>query len=411
MIRTFVIPAVIVLIFIAGAGALMATAPSLQPDTPDPIAVTVRVQEVSPEDVRLQVASQGSAQPTQESQLIPEVSGRVDWVSPSLVTGGAFKQGDTLLRIDSADYRRALTRAEATMTRAAAEQENAKFEDERLASLADRQLVSRSAREDALRRLRVAEATLADARAAEQQARADLARTAVKAPFDGLVRSETVDVGQYAARGSAVASIYAADAVEVRLPISDRQLAFLDLPLTQRGAIEPGSQPLVTLTADYAGQELSWDGRIVRTEAAIDTASRMVYLVARVDGDAGAVPLNVGLFVNAQIRGREASDVVVLPRAALRNDNQVLVVDRENRLRFRQISLLRLREDDVLIRDGLAAGELVCVSAIQTAIDGMNVVPIFDPASDRAARIEATAPAAPPAPPLETIEVTRADAS
>jgi RND family efflux transporter MFP subunit len=410
MIRTFVIPAVIVLIFVAGAGALMATAPSLQPDTPDPIAVTVRVQEVSPEDVLLQVASQGSAQPTQESQLIPEVSGRVDWVSPSLVTGGAFKKGDTLLRIDSADYQRALTRAKAAMTRAAAEQENARFEDERLASLADRQLVSRSAREDALRRLRVAEAALADARAAEQQAQADLARTAVKAPFDGLVRSESVDVGQYAARGSAVASIYAADAVEVRLPISDRQLAFLDLPLTQRGAIEPGNQPFVTLNAEYAGQELSWDGHIVRTEAAIDTASRMVYLVARIDSTDGPIPLNVGLFVNAQIRGREAKDVAVLPRSALRNDNQVLVVDRENRLRFRQVSLLRLREDDVLIQDGLNAGELVCVSAIQTAIEGMNVVPIFDPASDRAASVDDIAPAAAP-PPLETIEVTRADAS
>jgi hypothetical protein len=85
-------------------------------------------------------------------------------------------------------------------------------------------------------------------------------------------------------------------------------------------------------------------------------------------------------------------------------------VDRENRLRFRQVSLLRLREDDVLIQDGLNAGELVCVSAIQTAIEGMNVVPIFDPASDRAASVDDIAPAAAP-PPLETIEVTRADAS
>jgi multidrug efflux pump subunit AcrA (membrane-fusion protein) len=187
-------------------------------------------------------------------------------------------------------------------------------------------------------------------------------------------------------RGTPIASIYASDEVEIRLPISDRQLAYLDLPIGQRGALPHALQPEVILSTEYAGQDIEWRGSIVRTEAAIDTSSRMVYLVARVEADNKSVPLSVGLYVNADIQGRSANNVVVLPRTALRNNNQVLVVDAEQRLRYRKVELLRLYQDNLLINSGLAAGERVCVSPIQTAIDGMTVKPIVDPPLDLASQ-------------------------
>ncbi|MGI9328178.1 MAG: efflux RND transporter periplasmic adaptor subunit [Pseudomonadales bacterium] len=404
MIRGLLIPTAIVAAFSFGALTLMATAPELQPDTPEPIAVTVRVQEVNPTDLRLKIHSQGSVMPSTESQLIPEVSGRVSWVSPSLVAGGYFDKGDVLVRIEPQDYRNSKDRARAGLVRAEAEQEHAKFEYQRMVSLAERQLASKSQLEDALRKLRVADATLTDARAGLSQARQELGRTELRAPFAGLVRNETVDIGQFVSRGSSIGSIYASDRVEVRLPISDRQLAFLDLPIGHQGAIAESEQAPVILSAEYAGRNIRWAGQIVRTEASIDTTSRMVYLVAQVNAEEQEAPLNVGLFVEAEIQGRHASDIVVLPRTALRNGNQVLIVDDNNRLRYRDIKTLRLYQDDVLIENGLIAGELVCVSPIQTAIDGMGVTPIFDPAADRAATIE-------PSPletsvPIETIEVS-----
>ena len=189
-----------------------------------------------------------------------------------------------------------------------------------------------------------------------------------------------MDIGQFISRGSPIATLYASDQVEVRLPIADRQLAFLNLPPTLRGELPTELQPNVTLETEYAGQRLVWEGKIVRTEAEIDISSRMVQLVARVDQAKNTAPLAVGLFVEAEIEGLSAEDIYVLPRSALRNDNQVLVVDADNKLNFRSIDTLRLYQDNVLIREGLNAGDKVCISPIQTAIEGMSVNPVAEEA-------------------------------
>lgn len=376
MMRKLVIPVLILVGSVFGAVTLLATSPELEPTAVEPVPTAVRVQEVTPEPIQLTVHSQGTVVPNTESELIPEVSGRVVWISPSLVNGGYFKAGESLLRLEDNDYQSALERARSSLTRAEAEYEHARFEYQRLKSLEDRQLASRSQIENQLRAYRVAEASLRDARAAFDQASRDVARTDIKAPFEGLVREESVDIGQFVSRGAPIATIYADDQAEVRLPIADRQLAFLNVPLGQRGELPAEEQPNVTLTAEYAGRTLTWNGKIVRTEAQIDTSSRMVHVVARVSNADQEVPLNVGLFVNAEIEGLLVDDVVVLPRNALRNGDRVLVVDADNTLHFRDIEPLRLYRDEVIVKSGLAAGERVCVSPLQTAIEGMAVKPI-----------------------------------
>ena len=383
MIRTIVIPSAIVIAFLFGAATLMATAPELEPSSIKPVPVTVRVQNVDMEAIQLKVHSQGSVVPSTVSQLIPEVSGRVTWTSPNLVAGGYFAAGQELARIDELDYKNARDRAKAALNRAKAEVEHARFEYGRLKSLAERKLTSRSALENGLRAFRVSQAAFEDATVSFEQAEENLNRTVLRAPFDGLVKSENVDIGQFAARGQAIATLYASDIVEVRLPIADRQLAFLNLPSLRTGNLPETQQPSVTLTAEYGGRTLNWAGKIVRTEAEIDTASRMVQLVARVETQADQPGLSVGLFVNAEISGIAVEDVVVLPRSSLRNENQVLIVDGESKIRFRTVTPLRLYQDSVLIADGLVEGDRVCVSTLQTAIEGMNVNPISENADAR----------------------------
>ena len=377
MIRHLIIPVFILGIFLFLAATLMATAPVIEPSSVEKLATTVRVVEIQPKSVQLKVNSQGSVMPSTESQLIPEVSGKVSWMSPNLVAGGYFDDQEILIRVDDTDYKTKLDRAQANLTRAEAEQQHNEFEYRRMQSLVKRNLVSRSQLENALRAYRVAEASLQDATANFNQAEQDLARTQIRAPFAGLVRSENVDIGQFVSRGSPIATIYAGNQAEVRLPIADRQLAFLNIPVSIRGEIPQEFQPEVTLTAQYAGQTLKWKGNIVRSEAEIDVSSRMVQLVARVESASNPVPLSIGLFVSAEIQGLAAKNIVVLPREALRNDNQVLVVDDENRLRFRKIETLRLYQDDLLVQAGLEAGERVCISPLQTAIEGMVVNPVI----------------------------------
>ena len=378
MIRTFVIPTAIVLLFLSVAATLMATAPVLEPANDTPTPLTVRVRTIETESIELKVHSQGTVAPSTVSQLSPEVSGRVIWTSPNLVAGGYFEAGQELARIDDLDYRNAQNRANAALKRATAEVEHAKYEYGRLRSLAERKLVSRSALENGLRAYRVTQAAFEDAQANSEQAQENVKRTVLRAPFTGLVRAENIDIGQFASRGQPIATLYANNVVEVRLPIADRQLAFLNLPPLRNGNFPEYMQPTVKLSADYGGQTREWFGKIVRAEAEIDTSSRMVQLVARVESAEDSQDLSVGLFVTAEIAGLAVENIVRLPRSAIRNDNQVLVVDTENRLRFRDIQPLRLYRDNVLINAGLIPGERVCVSTVQTAIEGMAVNPVAD---------------------------------
>jgi RND family efflux transporter MFP subunit len=238
----------------------------------------------------------------------------------------------------------------------------------------------------------VAESNLLDARAALEQAERDLERTEILAPFDGRIRDEQVDIGQFVNRGNAVARVYATDYAEIRLPIPDAQLAFLDV-----GTIGPGSpveigSAVVRLSAIFAGVPTEWEGRVVRTEGEIDQRTRMVTVVARVEdpyhmnSDLPQVPLAVGLYVQAEIEGPQVENAIVVPRYAMRNESRILVVDRENRLHSRAVEILRIDLDDVLVQGPLPPGERICVSPLQVVVEGMQVRTVEDaaaPPSDR----------------------------
>ncbi|MEC7976056.1 MAG: hypothetical protein VX142_09570, partial [Pseudomonadota bacterium] len=143
MLRTLLIPVGILATFLFGAATLMATAPTLTPESVAPTPLTVRVIDAQPQTMNLTVTSQGTVTPLIESQLIPEVSGKIEWMSDSLVVGGFFNQGDELIRVEALDYETALSRAEAALLRAEAELEHSKFELMRMRSLEERNLASR----------------------------------------------------------------------------------------------------------------------------------------------------------------------------------------------------------------------------------------------------------------------------
>jgi RND family efflux transporter MFP subunit len=396
----------------------------IAPRQPPVITPIVRTVLAEPTTLQLRVKAHGTVVPRRESDLVPQVSGAVVWVSPELVPGGFFESDQPLVRIDQADYEVALEGARASVARAESEYARAKKERARQRRLGS--VASQSNIDDADNGYRVAAASRRSARSTLERAERDLARTELGAPYAGRVRSEQVDVGQFASRGVPLAKLYAVDYAEVRLPLPDRDLAYLDLVLARRNRVtepEPaparelesialldewtgdsdlneefevarGSQPeptaddrgpVVVLRAEFAGQHHAWRGHIVRTEGELDPKSRMVQVVARVEDPYGAEegderpPLAVGLFVEAEIEGRIVENVFVLPRAALRRDrtgegaHRVLVVDQELRLRFRDVDLLRTEHGRVIVSDGLQPGERVCISPLRAVTDGMRV--------------------------------------
>lgn len=375
-----VLPIVVVAVGAAGAAIMIMSRPVVQRRPPEVLPPLVRTFPVATEDLHLSVHAQGTVAPRVESALVSEVSGRVLSLSPSLVAGGFFEAGEVLLTIDARDYELAVIQARGNLAQAelrlAQEQEEAEVARSEWKNLGRGEPSALALREPQLAEARAA---LEAARAHLEQAERNLKKTRVTAPYRGRVREKQVDVGQFVGAGAPLARIYAVDAAEVRLPLPDADLAYLDLPRGDRGASSEASGPPVVLRAIFAGERHEWHGHIVRTEGEIDPRSRMVHVVARVQDPYGRgagpdhPPLKVGLFVEAEITGKKVENVIVLPRAALREDGRVLVVDDEDRLRFREIEVLQTERDRVIVTAGLEPDERICLSPLATVVDGMKV--------------------------------------
>ncbi|MDX1649752.1 MAG: efflux RND transporter periplasmic adaptor subunit, partial [Myxococcota bacterium] len=395
------LPAIVLAAGLLGTTALVVVSPAARPGAPEVEPPVVEILEVQPRAVRLSVSAQGTVEPRTETELVSEVAGRVVWVSPRFEAGGFFRADEPLLRLDDRDPRNAVERAAAAVERAESELSLAEATAQRRRSLREAGASSRAALDEAESRAQVAAANLRDARARLDQAQHDLDRCTLRAPFDGRVRETRVDVGAYLAPGARVGRVFAVDYAEVRLPIPNADLAFLEVPLgydAAPGALpEPGGEvaegtdeeaapasgsdpegPTVRLRGRWAGREHTWTGSLVRTEGALDARTRMVHAVVRVEdpyarGEEGDAPLPVGLFVEAEIEGRLFPGLVELPRSALREDDVVVVVDEHERMERRRVEVVRVDRDRVFVGAGLRPGERVATTRLDVVVDGMSV--------------------------------------
>ena len=330
---------------------------------------------------RLTIQSQGTVLPRTRTTLISEVSGAVLEVSPQFVVGGVFKAGDVLMQLDPTDYKVALQRAEARLISMNAQ---LSFEQARSAQ-AEKEwaMTGRPASEAPLLALRKpylaeAKANVLQAEAEVLQAQQKLDKTTIRAPYAGMVSEKMADIGQFVATGSKLGEIFAIDYGEVRLPLTKRDLAKLDL-----GAISTGSaSSAVTLSASVGGSEVQWDALLVRSEGVVDQRNRAQYLVAQIDdpynirqvGDRPA--LLMGTFVRATIAGKKLDKIFAVPRHALLEGDNIAAVDEDNRLRLKKVEKVFGDDQFYYITNGLEEGVEIIVSAVGIAIDGMRVKPV-----------------------------------
>ncbi|MGK0184390.1 MAG: multidrug efflux system membrane fusion protein [Verrucomicrobiales bacterium] len=348
----------------------------------------VEAVRLQPIDYQVVVETFGNVQPRTQSTLIPEVSGRVIEISESLREGGFFEAGDVLLKIDPVDYVAGVTiaagelaQSEAMLSEQQARAEQAAEDWKRLGRESDpSDLV--------LRKPQLAEATArqASAEAKLVQARKDLERTTIRAPYVGIVREKSVDVGQYVSPGNVLARIYAIDYAEIRLPLKAEQLGFIDIPEKYRGDPDAAAVdgPRVTLHATFAGKEATWEGEVMRP-AEVETATYSYFVVAQVKDpyarrDDGVPPLKSGMFVSAEIIGKTLEQVFVIPASAVREDREVLIIGDGGLLQLREVHIVwkgegKQSDDLVVIDDGLNAGDVLCLTPLGFGAVGTNVVP------------------------------------
>jgi RND family efflux transporter MFP subunit len=327
-------------------------------------APLVEVMELQPMQAKFRIASQGTVRPRTETTLSSEISGTIIEISPKWIAGGVFAANEVLMRIDPTNYSVAVDQAKALVRQRQIEFDGAE------------KLLSQGYRAEAEQAS--AAAALALAKAELVRANRNLERTYIRLPYAGMVRNKDSDLGQFVSPGTRLGVVFATDKAEVRLPLTDQDLRFLDLP----GAAEisktgSGQGPAVLLTATRRGEAHTWTARITRTEGVIDENSRVTYAVASIDDPYGLAGdgevLLMGTFVHAEISGVSLDGVFRIPRSALRGADELLFAGADDKIEIRRVTVLRSQGELAYVGGNVKPGERLVLTAVESPVNGMAV--------------------------------------
>jgi multidrug efflux system membrane fusion protein len=373
------IPVLVLAISAWGLKALIQSRQIPESAPPKKVLPVVEIRELRPTEHVVKVTGEGVVQATIRSDLTSQVSGRVEFVSPKLEEGRSFIAGELLMQIETADYAAALAQSHAALQ--AAELHRAQTQKDADVAKAEWERMKLDREPDPLLlripQLAEARARLAAAQAAVKKSELDLERCQIKAPYDGRVLRRHLDIGEFATPGMRIAELHSIESAELRMPLHDSELQWLELPRNLNpAALE--DQPKVELRARFGGRDNVWYGFVDRVAGEIDPGTRMVELIVRVpepfrtDSSESHYVLPLGLFVEMQIEGSRLTDVYAIPRASLRRGKQLLLVDDQNRIQIQDVEVLIGQGDQVLVR-GLRPGSRLCVTPLDLPVNGMEV--------------------------------------
>jgi len=354
---------------------LIRTAPRPALREPAERSYLVRTAPLSPGRERTEIFASGTVVPALRVELKPRVAGRVIRVSPEFRPGGAFAEGEEILSLDPEDYQLALAERQADLVRAEAEyrielgrQDIARHEWELLGPGEEGEQLDG---ELALRipQLNQAEAALEAARAAVRRAELNLERTSVRAPFNAVVISQTVDPGAEVATSTVLGVLAGSDLYWVRLTLPAEELDWFEAGEGDRGA------PVLLRPAGSGEREATWRGRVIEKEAALVEEGRLARVLVAVPRPREGRPLLIGMYLAAVIEGREVDGVFSIPRIALRDDNRVWLKNAAGRLEIREIEVIRSGPDRVLAGEGLAGDEELVISDLAAPVPGILLRP------------------------------------
>jgi len=378
-----ILPLLVIVIALGLTFVLLKSRKTPKPHETPYLGPLVEVAELVKTNRQVIVSGTGSAQSRYEVGITPQVKGRVSEISPQMVVGGVFREGELLFAVEEVDYQLAIALAQSSLAQAELEL----LRNENLADLARKEwhaLNTDSVVEP--NPLVVYEPQLKSARAQRdaalanvEQAELNLQRTRVFAPFNCYVRSEQLEIGQFLNVGSPVATVVGTDQIEIVVPLPLDELIWLQVP--RKGSQQKGSLAKVELQS--GGQTFQWQGAITRALGEIDPRNRMARVVVTVEepfspdtGDAKLLKnLLPGMFVEVHLQGEELADVIAVPRGALHDNDTLWIVDDGNRLHIRAVDILRRERDEVLIRSGLDASEKIVLTNLSGAAEGMLLRP------------------------------------
>lgn len=377
--RYVLTPIAIILFAIIGLIVVAALAPKPAKKPTIIKAPLVEAQSIERQDIRFAISSQGSVVPRTQTNLVSEVSGQITSVNDKFNVGGFFKKGEVLLTIDDISYRVGLLQAQSRLDAANAvlvEEQARKEQAEDEWLLTGKALSAAPVLALRLPQLQKAKADVKAAEADVTDAEVKLTRTQIKAPYDAMLKEKQVEIGQYVSTGSTLAMTFAVDYAEVRLPIKQRDVEFLNLPKINQ---QDSKVSQVDIFYQLMGAQHTWVSNLTRYEGEVDSRSRVHYVVAQVNDPYSVLStsehqeLRIGTFVNASIAGKTITDIVAIPRDALHGANKLYLVDDKNKLHIQEINVLRNDADYVYSHDIFAENHRLITTQMETPVEGMTL--------------------------------------
>ena len=351
---------------------------------PDPVEELpppdVIIEILTPKDFQVQISSNGTTTPLTQTVLTAEVGGEVIYRSKKFAEGASVIEGEILAKIDDTDlqlqYKNALLQlanAEVQYSLQLAEAEVAKEAWDKIGDGVASDLTLKKPQ------LKQAEAFLEVAKAQVSSAAKKLNKTEIIAPYAGRIQNVNIDLGTTIIPGQPVGAMYTSSEIEITLAVKDNDLQFLSIPMDGR-KLNPSEQASVVIESFYKGKNQSWKGKLERVDGVIDPVTRMINLIAVFKNDfieSDKPNLPIGLFVEAKIDGITLKNIFEIPINSISEDNEVYIVDKDNQLELRELTILKKYSEFVIIKDGLKAGERIVTSKLSTASNGIKVNPVY----------------------------------
>ncbi|MEM8593430.1 MAG: efflux RND transporter periplasmic adaptor subunit [Pseudomonadota bacterium] len=366
---SLILALVVVVLSVLGAKFIKSTPQKVKQKPPKNRTVSVDVMTLGVQNYAVNIPSFGRVNATTQSRLSSKVAGKVVSLNPAFRVGGVFKKGDVLLVVESDEYQSRVELSKAQLTEA-----QLALEKERALSAQARKNWDRLALDRTPSDLLLRKPFLASANAAVASAKAQLAlaennfnSAQVRAPFSGRVLTKQVDVGQVVSVNSVLGEIYRTDVFEVRLPIPESAVSLIDLPAPGK---LPSSGLGVSVFNTLTPNKDKWSATIVLSEGAIDVTTQQLHVVAEINDMAessGRRPLQLNQYVEALIHAKTLENVLVVPADYVRQDRYVYVLDDENRIQRRDVSVLWQSDKEVVISAGVMAGEELITTSVSDA--------------------------------------------
>ncbi|WP_417670440.1 efflux RND transporter periplasmic adaptor subunit [Pseudoalteromonas tetraodonis] len=377
--QKIIVPAAIIIATIFSVMFIKGNPPKASRFSAPPKAkINVAVKPLQLIDYPVEIDSFGTVKPRTQSMLVAQVSGLIIDINEQFREGGFFEKGDVLLQLDDRDLKAEVKSAQANLLNA--EQNLLEEQARGRQALTDWQRLGNESEPSILvlrkPQLAAAQAQVLSAQAQLEKAQLNLERTKIKAPYAGRVLNRSVDLGQVVSNNMQLATIYATDSVEIRLPIKNKDLPFINLPEQYRDGAKNQRGSAVNFTSDLIGEQ-QWQGQLIRTEGAIDESAQQLYVVAKINDPYKSTsdnqyPVKIGQYVKAKINGKVASQVLVIPNSAIYQGSYVYVVE-NGTLQRKNIALAWQNALQGIVSKGLEAGSQLVLTPLGQVSSGTPV--------------------------------------